>query len=280
MAFYSHPAVHAHPNTKAKSNKAAVTIVKRNFLGGRTPSSITEANRDVREWCLTTAGERTHGTTKQQPLVCFQRSEQAQLKPLPDTPYDLALWKRVTVHRDCYVAFDNAFYSVPFRLVGQRLWVRGGASLVRLYTSSYELVATHPRAQRPGERLTHLDHLPPEKVPQLTWTREMCRAMAQEIGVATTHVVQTLLADPVIDRHSRVVRILKLRERVGDERLERSCERALAFEALSYRTIKGILDQGLEATAPAPAPALAPARTFVRTASELLGHVFGGLAWS
>jgi transposase len=268
------------PEHKGKVEQGGVHYVKRNFLGGRTPTTITQANQDVRHWCLTTAGERTHGTTKQQPLACFQRSEQPHLKPLPDTPYDLALWKQLTVHRDCYVVFDNAFYSVPFRLVGQRVWVRGGASAVRVYTSSYELVATHSRAQRPGERLTHLDHLPPEKVPQLSWTREMCRAMAQEVGAATTQLIQTLLEEKVIDRHSRVVRILKLRERVGDERLEGACARALAFEDLSYRTIKGILDQGLEATPAPPPPTGVPPRTFVRTASELLGHVFGGLAWS
>jgi hypothetical protein len=108
----------------------------------------------------------------------------------------------------------------------------------------------------------------------------MCRTMAQEVGAATTQVVQALLDEKVIDRHSRVVRILKLRERVGDERLEGACARALVFEDLSYRTLKGILDQGLEATPPLPPPTPPPARTFVRTASELLGHVFGGLAWS
>jgi transposase len=268
------------PEHKGKVEQGGVHYVKRNFLGGRTPTSITEANRDVLNWCLTTAGERIHGTTKQQPLRCFQRSEQAQLNPLPELPYDLALWKQASVHRDCYVVFDNAFYSVPFRLVGQRVWVRGGASVVRVYSCSYELLATHTRAQRPGKRLTTLDHLPPEKVPQLTWTREMCRAMAQEVGAATTQLVQTLLDEKVIDRHSRVVRILKLRERVGDERLEGACARALAFEDLSYRTIKGILDQGLETTPPAAPSGGAPPRTFVRTASELLGHVFGGLVWS
>jgi hypothetical protein len=268
------------PEHKGKVEQGGVHYLKRNFLGGRTPTTITQANQDVREWCLTTAGERTHGTTKQQPLTCFQRAEQPHLKPLPDIPYDLALWKQLTVHRDCYVVFDNAFYSVPFRLVGQRVWARGGANRLRVYTSNYELVATHSRAQSPGERLTHLDHLPPEKVPQLTWTREMCRAMAQEVGAATTQLVQTLLDEKVIDRHSRVVRILKLRERVGDERLEGACARALVFEDLSYRTIKGILEQGLEATPPPPQPTPPPARTFVRTASELLGHVFGGLAWS
>jgi hypothetical protein len=151
---------------------------------------------------------------------------------------------------------------------------------VRLYTTSYELVATHQRAAQMGERLTHLDHLPPEKLPQLTWTREMCRGLAADVGPATTQVVQTLLADTVIDRHPRVVRILKLRESVGDERLERACARALRFGELTYTSIKRILEQRLEVEDTPQEAAPAQARTFVRSASELLGHLFGGLAWS
>jgi transposase len=268
------------PEHKGKVEQGGVHYVKRNFLGGRTPSTITQANDDVRMWCLTTAGLRTHGTTKTAPLGRFEAQEQTQMGPLPPTSYDLAIWKQVSVHRDCYVVFDNAFYSVPFRLVGQRLWVRGGSQTVRLYSISYELIATHPRAQHPGERLTHLDHLPPEKLPQLTWTRQMCQAMAAEVGKATAELVQTLLNDRVLDRHPRVVRILKLREIVGDGRLEAACARALHFGDLTYITIKRILDQGLEPEEAAPSPVPAPARTFVRSATELLGHLFGGVTWN
>src|SRR4029450_12548318 len=128
----------------------AVHDVKRNFLGGRPPTPLTQANADVRQWCLTTAGLRTHGTTKELPLSRFRTLEQEQLKPLPATAYDLAIWKQVTLYRDCYVVFEQSFYSAPFRLIGQRLWVRGGSQEVRLYSSDYALVATHSRSQRAG----------------------------------------------------------------------------------------------------------------------------------
>jgi len=268
------------PEHKGKVEQGGVHYVKRNFLGGRTPTTITQANADVLVWCRTTAGQRIHGTTKAQPLARFAATEQAQLHPLPATPYDLATWKQVTLYRDCYVVFEQSFYSAPFRLIGQRLWVRGGSREVRIYTAAYDHVATHPRAQQPGERHTHPDHLPPEKLPGLEWTRERCQALAAEVGPATTELVQTLLADPVVDRHGRVVRVLKLRERVGAERLEAACARALRFGDLTYRTLKHILDQGLEVEAPPSMSTTPPARTFVRSAAELLGHVFGGLTWN
>ncbi len=268
------------PEHKGKVEQGGVHYVKRNFLGGRAATPITQANQEVRQWCLTTAGQRIHGTTKAQPLQRFETVERPQLTPLPATAYDLATWKQVTLHRDCYVVFEQAFYSAPFRFVGQRLWVRGSSQDVRIYTTSYALVATHPRAQHVGERHTHPDHLPAEKVPGLLWSRDLCRAMAVEVGPATTEVVETLLADRVVDRHARVVRLLRLRDRVGEQRLEAACARALRFGDLTYLTIKRILDQHLEAEPPVPAPPPASARTFVRTATDLLGHLFGGVTWN
>ncbi|MDP9454162.1 MAG: IS21 family transposase [Actinomycetota bacterium] len=278
--FLLAPCAPRTPEHKGKVEQGGVHYVKRNFLGGRAPTTLSQANADVRVWCQTTAGRRRHGTIKEAPLDRFTAVEQAQLLPLPATPYDLAVWKQVTLHRDCHVVFEQAFYSAPFRLVGQRLWVRGGSQEVRLYTADYQLVATHPRAPRPGERQTHPDHLPQAKLPQLLWSRELCQAMAAEVGPATTAITQHLLADRVVDRHRRVVRILRLREAVGDTRLEAACARALRYDDPTYVTIKRILDQGLEAEAWEPSPTPAPARAFVRTAAELLGHVFGGLTWN
>jgi hypothetical protein len=223
---------------------------------------------------------RIHGTTKAQPLVQFETSEQTQLQPLPSAPYDLAIWKRVTLHRDCYVVFEQAFYSAPFRLIGQPLHIRGSSREVRIYTADFHLVATHPRAQHLGERLTHPDHLPPEKLAGLLLEEEQCRAAASDIGPATRQVVESLLGDGVIDRHRTVVRLLSLRDRYGDERLERACGRACRFDTPTYTTVKRILQQELDhQELPAPPPAT-PAQTFVRSAGELLGHLFGGGAWN
>jgi hypothetical protein len=116
------------PQHKGKVEQGGVHYVKRNFLGGREATPLPQANQEVRTWCLTTAGERCHGTTREQPLARFQETEQLALQPLPDAPYDLAVWKQVKLHRDCHVVFDNAYYSAPFRLVGQQLYARGGST--------------------------------------------------------------------------------------------------------------------------------------------------------
>ena len=111
------------PQHKGKVEQGGVHYVKRNFLGGRGQLAQRQANQAVLTWCETTAGLRIHGTTKEQPLIRFQEVEQARLQALPIEPYDLAVWKVAKLHRDCYIVFENAFYSAPFRLVGEQLRV-------------------------------------------------------------------------------------------------------------------------------------------------------------
>jgi transposase len=268
------------PEHKGKVEQGGVHYVKRNFLGGRQPTTLSQANQDVWVWCNETAGLRIHGSTKEQPLVRFQQVEQARLRPLPETPYDMAVWKQVTVARDCYVEFDKAYYSAPHRLITQSVWVCGGIQQVRIYTLQHELKATHERAQRPGERLTHLDHLPPDKVPGLIRSREGCLASAEQIGPATLQVVQTILDDPVVDRLGAVGRLLRLRLKFGDGRLEAACQRALSFDDPAYKTVKRILKEGLENQPGPTAVAAPPASAFVRSVEELVGELAGGESWN
>jgi len=268
------------PQHKGKVEKGGVHYVKRNFLGGREPGSLQQANRDVRVWCLTTAGQRIHGTIREQPLARFEETEQMRLQPLPETPYDMAVWKKTKLHRDCHVVFDNAYYSAPFRLAGQQLFVRGGSQEVRLYNSDYQLVATHERAPHPGARQTHPAHLPPELLPGLYLDRDNCQAVADDIGPATSEVVASLLSDPVLERLPTVRRLLGLRQAHGDERLEAACARALRFADPNYKTVKRILQKGLEGEVDLPAVAAPAARTFARSAAELLGGLFGGHSWN
>jgi transposase len=268
------------PQHKGKVEQGGVHYVKRNFLGGRAVTPLSQANQDVLVWCGTTAGLRRHGTTKEQPLKRFEETERDRLQPLPTSPYELAVWKKLTLNRDCYVEFEESYYSAPHRLIGQLVWVCANLKQVRIFDPNYNLVATHERASQPGIRQTHLDHLPPELVPGLTLSREGCRQQAHLIGPATSRIVDIYLADPVIDRLPTVGRLLRLQEQYGANRLEAACVRALAFGDPNYRTIKQILERGLEHASSPAIPIAPPATTFVRSPEELFGPQLGAARWN
>jgi hypothetical protein len=210
----------------------------------------------------------------------FEQVEKAHLKPLPETPYDLAVWKHVKVYRDCYVSFDKAFYSVPYRLYPGKVWVCGGSKQVRIFDEKYYLVATHERAAKPGERLTNLAHLPPEKVPGLTQDHDSLLAEAEAIGPALLEIVQTLLNDPVLYRLPTAGRLVRLKNRYGEQRLENACRRALTYGDPSYKTIKNLLNKGLDHEEVLLPVVLLPAATFARSADELVGQLAQVQQWS
>ena len=270
------------PQHKGKVERG-VAFVQGNFWAGREIATVAEANQAVKTWCLHEAGERVHGTTKERPLTRFRDTEQARLLPLPSTAYDMAVMKAAKLHRDGYVVFDNAYYSAPFRLVGQKLWIRGGLAQVRLYDSAYHCVATHERAKQPGERLTHPDHLPPHKVPGLLQTRHSCLEDAARIGDATLQIVAALLDDPILERLPTAGRLVRLQAKYSPARLEAACARALCFDDPTYTTVKRILREGLE-NAPVVAHTSAPlpseAFAFARPVEEIFGTLVGGLTWN
>jgi len=266
------------PEHKGKVENG-VHYVKRNFLSGQDLSDIHQANEKVLVWVEKTAGQRIHGTTKEKPWVRFSEVEQDALLPLPATSFDRAVWKQATLHRDCHIVFEQSYYSAPYRLVGERLWVRGGLTSVCIF-SEYTLVAIHPRAKHPGERHTLLDHLPPDKADGLRHTRAYCAQKAQQIGPHTEQVVSRLLEERPVDRLPMVHRILRLEQTYGGDRLEQACARALHFDDVTARTIRGILEKGLETialplwTLPGPKTAC-----FARSSEELLPGG-GGIAWN
>lgn len=121
-----------------------------------------------------------------------------------------------------------------------------GRRVVEIYRGT-ELIATHPVAERKGQRQTRTEHYPESKRAYLENPPERCRERAAQIGEACTQVVESLLRDRVQDRLRSVQGLLRLRERVGSERLERACERALYYGDPSYRRIKTILQAGMDA---------------------------------
>lgn len=233
------------PRHKGKVERGGVAYVKGNFLAGRFFRNLADANEQARQWSVEVAGRREHGTTHERPVEVFEQIERATLQPLPEEALTLCCYRQVKVHPDCHVVFDQAYYSAPYRLVGQELLLKATEGQVELY-HRYELVAVHSRAPRRGAWVTHRDHLPEEKLAYLEKTPVWCRQRAEQIGKATEELVEGLLESRPVYQLRAAQAILRLAGKYGEERLEATCARCLGYGELSYRAVKRILDQGLE----------------------------------
>jgi transposase len=251
--------------------ESGVKYVKGNFLPTRSFRDLTDLNAQARRWVLEEAGVRTHGTTREQPLALFI-VEKPLLRVLPAIAPDLGTWTGVRVHRDCHVQFDWCFYSVPFTLIGQDLWLRATDGAVAIY-QDYRQVALHPRGRKRGQRLTVRDHLPPDAQAFFAHDRDWCVEQATRIGPACAQFIAQLLADRIVERLRAAQSTLRLAERYGTARLEAACLRALAHDSIFYRTVKTILvgghdQQPLTTTA---VTTYARGARFVRDAETLFG---------
>lgn len=280
--FLIDPCLPRKPQHKGKVERGGVGYLKQAFVP-LLPDGTTraEANRRLHSWLLTEAGLRVHGTTRELPLSRFESTERAALLPLPAMAYDPADWKQCVLHRDSHVTFERAYYSAPARYVGQTLWVRASLREIRLFSSDFALVATHPRATQPGQRSTQPDHLPAHLAEALTLTRVTCPAQAAAIGPSTHQVVVDLLAAKPVDRFRTAVRILHLADRFTPARLEAACALGLAHGDINLCTLKRMLEAGLDMAIPIALPTPAPeALVFARPPEELAAAIGGGVAWN
>jgi transposase len=133
--------------TKGKT-ESGVKYVKRNAIAGRSFATFAALEQHLAEW-MREADERVHGTTHEKPSERFARDEAQHLRPLPKRPLPSRhqrLERRVA--NDCFVDVDTVRYSVPHRLVRERVQVHVGEEHVRIYSGAV-LVATHARSRAP-----------------------------------------------------------------------------------------------------------------------------------
>jgi hypothetical protein len=128
--------------TKGKDERG-VGYVKRNAIAGREFASWTALEANLEQWTREVANVRVHGTTGEVPIERFERDEAAALQPLAGRPPFQQIRELVRrVQADCCIEVDGNAYSVPWRLIGERVRVTVAAGELRVAHGGCE-VAVH-----------------------------------------------------------------------------------------------------------------------------------------
>jgi len=238
----------ASPRDKAKV-ETGVQIAERWILAplrNHTFFSLAELNREIAR-LLEALNNRPFQKLDGSRRSLFESFDRPALKPLPPTTYEYAEWKKAGVNIDYHVAVENHFYSVPYRLLRQPVDVRLTASTVEILHDGHR-VAAHARSRRKGGFTTDPSHRPKAHQEHLQWTPSRMIRWAQETGPYTATLVTHIIENkPHPEQGFRPsLGILRLGERYSPERLEAACHRALATGTVSYRSVKSILEHGLD----------------------------------
>lgn len=242
------PARSRKPRDKAKA-EAGVLLVERWILAKLRKHiffSLADLNREIRK-LLVILNNRSFKKLSGSRQSRFEEIDKPALKSLPSVPYELAYWKKATVHLDYHVEVEGYYYSVPHTLVKKKLDIRYTESTVECFYSN-KRVASHLRKIPRGRHATIKEHMPLNHQKFLEWTPERFKRWAAKIGTDTAILTELVLlkrAHPQ-QAYRTLLGILRLGKSYGNARLEAACSRALYINSLSYKSIESILKNGLD----------------------------------
>ncbi|NSW93002.1 MAG: transposase, partial [Firmicutes bacterium] len=178
----------------------------------------------------------------------FHEVEKAALKPLPNKPYQYAIWKKAKVNIDYHVEFEGNYYSTPYQLVKQPVEIRATYSTVEIIHKG-KRVSSFPR-QQANKHIwkTEPEHMPPNHQKVTEWTPERITKWASSIGPYTSSLVTRIMASkehPELGYRS-CMGIIRLAKVYSPQRVENASKRALAYGATSYHSMVSILEKGLD----------------------------------
>ena len=245
-AFYGtliDPARARKPKDKPRIERPMPNI-RDSFFAGRDFGSLTQMQGDALRWAIQVYGQHKHrGLDGATPASVFAAVEQDALIPLPPRPFESVVYTIGRVAPDCHVKSGKAFYSVPWRLMGQQVTARTAGDVVQIFHNDV-VVATH--VWHLSGRSTNFEHYPPHKIAHTLRSVTWCRTQAEQIGPGAVAIVAELSTVNAIHRLRAIQGIIRLRDKYGDARLDAACARALAVGDPRYRTVKGILVAGTE----------------------------------
>jgi len=242
------PARPRKPKDKAKV-EVGVLIAKRWILAvlrKRTFYNLAELNDAIRE-CLERLNTRPMRRLGKSRRELFEAMERPSALPLPAHPYEYAEWLKARVGFNYHVEVEEHSYSVPYQLLHEKLDIRLTATTVEAFRKG-ERVAAHARSYEKGGYTTLPEHMPPEHQAYAAWSPSRFIQWASKTGPATARVVEKVLASrPYPEQaYKACMGIIHLDRHYAPERVEAAAERALKYNALSYRSMKAILATGLD----------------------------------
>jgi transposase len=245
------PARPVHPKDKAKV-EVGVQVAQRWIvarLRNQTFFSLDEMNERIAE-LLEDLNARTMRRYKASRRDLFEKLERAALKPLPETRFSYGEWKKARVHIDYHVVFDDHYYSAPYQLVGEEVWIRATGLTIEIFHNN-QRVGSHVRSYHRGRHTTSDEHRSVLHQKHAEWTPERIVSWARTMGSSVADLVEKILAERKHPEHGyrSCLGIIRLEKKYGRDRLDAACARALAVNGRSYKHVESILHNGLDRVA-------------------------------
>jgi transposase len=242
------PARPRKPRDKAKVENGML-IAKRWILAvlrHRTFYSLAELNTAIRE-CLERLNTRPLRRAGKSRRELFEAIDRPNALALPQKSYEYAEWYKARVQLNYHIEVDRHYYSVPYQLLHEKVDIRLTATMVEALHKG-ERVAAHIRSPLRGGYTTLPEHMPPEHRFYAEWNPARFIQWAAKTGASTARLVEKIMSSrPYPEQGFKsCLGIIQLARDYEPARMEAAAERAIRYNACSYRSVKAILATGLD----------------------------------
>lgn len=242
------PARVRRPKDKSKV-ESGVLVVERWILAAlrnRKFFSLNELNNAIKE-LLTKLNNKQFKKLPGSRYSHYIETEKKALKPLPNEPYLWAEWKKARVNIDYHIELNGHYYSVPYSFIHEAVDVRYTNTAVEIFHKNSR-IASHRKDNTRGRHTTVKEHMPKVHQQYLEWSPSRIIAWAEKTGPKTAELMQAIIdkREHPQQAYRSCLGILRLGKAYSDIRLEAACKRALFYKGYSYKSIRSILENGLD----------------------------------
>ena len=159
------------------------------------------------------------------------------------------------VKTNYHIAFEDRFYSVPYTLLKQEVEVRATPAILEIFHRG-QRIASHVRGGQKYGASTQPEHMPEAHKRHTEWSPERLLAWVEASSSAMKEVAEAILRSrPHPEQGFRAcLGLLRLSETYGTGRAEAACKKALALCAPNYKSVKAILQNGMDRLPDKPEP--------------------------
>lgn len=198
--------------------------------------SIQEMNKAIQEK-LTEFNTKPFQKKEGNRLTAFLDEEKFALLPLPNSPYELAQWKKATVQYDYHIHLDKMLYSVPYDYIKYQVDVRVTRHVIEIFYKHLR-IASHKRLHgKEGQHATNPEHMPRDHKQYISFNKESVLEWAASAGTHILKTAESILAAYRTEQQAlkSCLGLMKLADKHSIARVEKACERALGYTSTNTK---------------------------------------------
>lgn len=208
--------------------------------------TLTELNQEIGK-ILEQFNQKPMKRFKKSRQELFEQLDKPYALKLPDSHYEFAEWKRAKLQFNYHISYNGHDYSVPYNFIGKELDIKATHNLIEIYCGG-KRICTHARSNRSPGYTTVAEHMPKSHQKYLEWTPDRILRYAAKYGESVREMVEMIMGTRKFPEqaYKACLGIIRLENKYTADRLNKACQRAIAYKTYSYKSVVIILEKGLD----------------------------------